>query len=75
MVGFRPSDMRILIFNLFWCEITCDKHTEVYDNHKICVTYSAIGSKETLICNPTLLYLHQIFANTIFTQHESQSRA
>ena len=59
----------------FWCGITCEKRDEVYDKHGSRVAYSASGSKATSICSPTLWYLHRIIANTVFTRHESQSRA
>jgi len=59
----------------FWCEITCEKHTEVLNNHGSRVAYSASGSKAASICNPTLRYLYRLIANTIFTSHESQSHA
>jgi len=64
-------------FNMqsFWCEITRDKHTEVFENRGSRVAYSSSGSKVTFICNPTVRYLHRIIANTIFTRHESESRA
>ena len=55
----------------FWCEITCDKRIEVYDNHRSRVAYSASRSKAASICKPTFRYLHHLIANTIFTLHES----
>jgi len=59
----------------FWCEITRDKRILVVDNHESRVAYNTSGSKATSICNPTLRYLHRFIINTIFTRHESQSRA
>jgi len=59
----------------FWREITCEKRTEVLDNHGSRVAYSSSGSKAASIYNPTLRYLHHLIGNTIFTRHESQSRA
>jgi len=59
----------------FWCEITWDRHTQVFDNHGSRVAYNSGGSEETSICNPTIKYLHWIIATTIFTKHKSQSQA
>ena len=75
MVGFGLWGIRTSMYNPFWCEITCEKRTEVYDNRGSRVAYSASGSKAASICNLTLQYLNRLVANTIFTQHESQSRA
>ena len=41
----------------FWCEITCDKRTQVIDNHGSYVAYSSIGSKATSICNPISVFI------------------
>jgi len=74
-VEFGLLGMRILMYNPFGMRLCVISVLRFMTMIGPGLPIVLVESKATFICNPTLLYLHCLIANTIFTQQESQSHA